>query len=302
MSALPNHADQKEEPKSDEEHMTNSELEEDQGRYDEEEEEEEEEEEYEPSYSVKELAEIVLDFYKFLATLHYDRSDLHIPPPEGWPLECLPKNVIRKKSSRTIELMRHLPYFKEAKKSTHLHYKCKLYDYTDAEQHDGIRVGDECTFESEEEFESFDGEKVDPADMLVLAWGYESGGHQFFLDTLRGEMTVDIVRCNLLSADPVEYFFGELREKYLSLKLIPCSGRETEEAESVPEREEHIDQSEVLAQELEWGTDLDWQFVRQVYREFGWPDAFRREEAVRVIEDFMALKSNERGEWEEAFN
>ncbi|OAG04648.1 uncharacterized protein CC84DRAFT_1187660 [Paraphaeosphaeria sporulosa] len=202
--------------------MTNSELEEDQGRYDEEE-EEEEEEEYEPSYSVKELAEIVLDFYKFLATLHYDRSDLHIPPPEGWPLECLPKNVIRKKSSRTIELMRHLPYFKEAKKSTHLHYKCKLYDYTDAEQHDGIR-------------------------------------------------------------------------------LIPCPGRETEEAESVPEREEHIDQSEVLAQELEWGTDLDWQFVRQVYREFGWPDAFRREEAVRVIEDFMALKSNERGEWEEAFN
>lgn len=294
MSTLSDRPDQNGESQPEEgEHVSDSQL------GDEPEQSDEDDEEYDPPYSVKELAEIVLDFYKFLGTLHYDPSDLKTPPPEGWPVECLPKNLMKKKSPRAVELMCHLPYFKQAEKSTHVHYKCKLYDYTDAEQHDTIRDHDKDTVEAEE-LESFDGEKIDPSDMLVLAWGYESGGHYFFLDTLRSEITVDVVSCNLLSADPIENFFDDIKEKYRSLKLIPCPGRETEEAGHVPEREEHIDPSEVFAQGHRWGTDLDWQFVRQIYRAHGWPNAFQREEAIRVIEE-LALKGEGRGTWEEAF-
>ncbi|KAF2448472.1 hypothetical protein P171DRAFT_213397 [Karstenula rhodostoma CBS 690.94] len=296
MSALSNRPDQNEESKSEGEHA-NEEL----GEKQEESDEDEEEEEYEPRYSVKELAEMVLDFYSFLATLHYDPSDLKIPPPVGWPVECLPKGVMRRKSPRTVELMRHLPYFEQAEKSTHVHYKCMLYDYTDATEHDHVRERDKNYFESVGELESIDGDKLDPADMLILAWGYESGGHYLLLDALRGEMTVDVVRYHLLSPEPIEDFFSDLKEAYRSLKLIPCPGRETEEAAWVPEGGQRIEQSAVLAQEDKWGTELDWQFVRQVYREHGWPDAFRRKEAVRAIEDLMALKAEERDTWEEAF-
>jgi hypothetical protein len=40
-----------------------------------------------------------------------------------------------------------------------------------------------------------------------------------------------------------------------------------------------------------------WGFFRQVYREFGWPDAFRVEEAMRVVDELVA-SMEERGEWE----
>jgi hypothetical protein len=304
MSTLSGHADQDRESQTEKDHANDSrsEDEEDQEESNEEEEDEESEEEYEPPYSVKQLADIFLEFYKFLATLHYDPSDLKVPPPEGWPMESLPAMVMRKKSPRAIEVMRHLPYFKQNDNSTHVHYKSKLYDYTDAKEHDNIRSHDKLILEINDELESFDGEKVDPSDLLVIAWGYESGGHYFLLDTLRGEMTVDVVRCNLLSPDDVKDFFDGLKEEYRSLKLIPCPRKETQLADCVAEREERIEQSEVLAQEEEWGTDLDWQFVRQIYRKHGWPDAFRRDEAIQAVEELMALQGEERRDWEEAFH
>jgi hypothetical protein len=304
----PGITDQNGKPQPEKEYVNASQSEklEDQEKSDEEEAEEEtdeeSEEEYEPPYSVEQLAGIFLAFYKFLATLHYDPSNLKVPPPEGWPMESLPAMVMRNKSPRAIEVMRHIPYFKQSDDSTHVHYKSKLHDYTDAKEHHRIRSHDELALEMNGELESFDGEKVDPSDVLVIAWGYESGGHYFLLDALRGEMTVDVVRCQLMSPEDVADFFDGLREEYRSLRLIPCPNKETELAERVDEREEPIEQSEVLAQEEEWGTDLDWQFVRQIYRQHGWPDAFRREEAIAAVEDLMELLGEERDGWEGAFN
>ncbi|KAL1593714.1 hypothetical protein SLS60_010446 [Paraconiothyrium brasiliense] len=264
-------------------------------------EEEEEEEEYEPPYTVEELAKLFLDFYKFLATLHYDPSDLKIPPPEGWAIESLPAAILKRKSTRVVELMRRLPYFREGKTSTHVHYKSKLVDYSDPAQHYYAGMRDDLFFDLNDKLESFDGETVDPAESIVFAWGYESGGHYFALDALHGEVTVDVVRMNLLGPEDVKEFFENLKKEYRDLKLVPCPGRETIEAEGVDEREGPIEQSEVMAQTQAWGTNLDWQFVRQIYREHGWVYAFRRVEAIRAIEKFMALKSEERGEWETAY-
>ncbi|PVI02293.1 hypothetical protein DM02DRAFT_523345, partial [Periconia macrospinosa] len=165
------------------------------------------------------LGETFLDFYEFLATIYYTWSDLKVPPSEGWPFEILPDRVIKSKSSRAVEVMCYLPYFKQSKDSIRVHYKSKLFDYTDAEEH-----------------------------------------------------------------------------------LIFCPNRETQEADRVDERNSLITQEEALAQEEEWGTHLDWQFVRQVYRQHGWLDFFRKDEAVKAIEEFMALKSDQRGEWEETFH
>ncbi|EGP88761.1 uncharacterized protein MYCGRDRAFT_91624 [Zymoseptoria tritici IPO323] len=180
--------------------------------------------EEEPPYSAQELGEMFTDFYRFLATLHYDPQNLKVPPPEGWNITDLPPSVVEKKSELMVKVMRHLPYFSNARKSTQVDLQCILIDYIDAEQH-------------------------------------------------------------------------EL-----------CPGREvwlatTSKAHEVSAREERggpITEKEVRAQEEDWGTELDELFVKQMWRQYGWPEAFRREEAVEAMEAFMAFHTKRRYGWQEA--
>ena len=94
-------------------------------------------------YDIQELAAILTDFYRFLATLHYDPADLKLPPPEGWDSALLPANIVYSKSEDVVELMKRLPYFTENQKSTHVHYKSKLVDYTDPEGYDHAEMHDD---------------------------------------------------------------------------------------------------------------------------------------------------------------
>lgn len=254
-------------------------------------------------YSVEDLAAIFTDFYKFLATLHYDPADLRLPPPEGWNLDILPKAIIENKSEDVVELMRRLPYFKENEKSTHVHYKSKLIAFPDVEQHSTLAMYEDHLEDVHDEFNCSEGSLVDHKHLLLFAGGYESGGHTFILDVLHGEITTDIICCETCEPAGVEEFFDSLSDDFEELRLIPCPGRETKIAHRVPERSEEISEEEVRAQTEKWypGTDLDWQFVRQVYRQHGWPNDFRRQEAVRYIEEFMARDADRRGEWETAY-
>ena len=57
------------------------------------------------------------------------------------------------------------------------------------------------------------------------------------------------------------------------------------EAQKVEERSDRISEEEVHAQtEMGWGTDLDIQYIRQIYRDHGWPNAFRKDEIGEVCE------------------
>jgi len=73
------------------------------------------------------------------------------------------------------------------------------------------------------------------------------------------------------------------------LKLIPGGSRITIEAEKVPEREgkERITLDEVNSQTQKWRTDLDVQYVRQIYRDHGWPQSFNQAAASRAIDNWL---------------
>lgn len=252
----------------------------------------------EPPYSVQELAAVFIDFYKFLATLHYDPADLKMPPPEGWDTAVLPPAIVSSKSEEVVALVKIMPYFKKNERSTHVHYKSKLIDYTDPEQHRHAKSYDEM----------IQGTLGEPGDddkpweytrLITIAMGYESGGTTLILDVFRGEITEDIVRMITCGPEDVRNFFEDLKEKFRSLQLIPCPGREVGDME-VPELDRVIAEDEIRAQTEEWGTHLDWQFVRQVYRQYGWPNDFRRQEAIEFMDGFMARNKHLRGEWEPA--
>lgn len=139
---------------------------------------------------------------------------------------------------------------------------------------------------------------VDPADVIYIATGYESGGRQFLLDVHRGEMSEDIIRCDVVGGVDVQEFFDKLKEEYRSLRIIPYAGCVSLEAERLPECEEEITEAEICAQSGGWGSDLDAQYVRQLYRSYGWPDAFRREEAFKAMEGlFESMRKAGRDDW-----
>lgn len=240
-------------------------------------------------YTAAEFGEIFLDFYTFLATLHYRLEDLKIPPSDGWP-QITPEYHQGLKSDFAIEVMRHLPYFKYR---AAIHYKSGLIDYTVLRQKEFRQMAE---MDSDEEFYSDSGE-VDSADVFRIAWGHESGGREFFLNVKQGEITDEQIRCNTVGTYDVQEFFDDLKESYRNLRLIPSIGRITIEADRIEEREEKISLEEVKAQTEEWGSDLDVQYLRQLYREHGWPDAFQKVEAEKAVDDLLD-SLGERGDWE----
>lgn len=248
------------------------------------------------TYSPAELAAIVLDFYSFLTTLHYDPADLDTPPPEGWP------NLTREhcgglKSDKAIEVLRRLPYFKSTHEAN-VHYKSALIDYTSIES--DYFESDEWKLE-DEEYWSNEGE-ADPEDLFLIAEGHESGGRNLILNVEEGEIIEDMINYSIVGSYDIRSYFDGLKDAYRTLKLIPCVGRVTIEAWKVGERDGMISEEEYHAQETtrSWGTDLDVQFIRQIYRQHGWPHAFRKDDARNAVDDLMAsLETAGRHGWEE---
>ncbi|KAF5004429.1 hypothetical protein FDECE_9067 [Fusarium decemcellulare] len=226
----------------------------------------------EPRYTPEELGALFLDFYRFLTTLHYDENDLKVPPPGGWP-QITPESCAHFKSDYAIE--------------------SRLIDFTaftpqDYEKHksnyDGL------------EFWSDEGQ-VDPSDVVCIATGGESFARQLWLNVKDCQIHEDMVAGDMLDAAQVETFFENLKQQYRTLKLIPGRGRITIEAEKMPEREGRITEEELRGQTKEWGTELDMQYVRQIYRQHGWPDEFRKQEAFKTIDDWIDPLYETRYEW-----
>ncbi|KFY00515.1 hypothetical protein O988_03255 [Pseudogymnoascus sp. VKM F-3808] len=254
------------------------------------------ESDFEPPYTPTELVAIITGFYTFLTTLHFSADDLKLPPASGWP--SIP-SLCAFKSERAMEVLHQLPYFKDTTPAQ-LHYKSTVIDYTslpssfyDAERDDYI--------DEDDEFHDYEGRLVDRRNLICFAQGRESGGRQLYLDVLTGEVTEDIIRCDLLSPVDVVAYFEALKEEYRSLRLVPCTGREIIEAQKVDEGGD-VGREEVLAEKGDFGTDTDVCWVRSVYRRHGWPDAFQQEDADKEINEVMEeMDVGERGKGKDLF-
>ncbi|KAM0228962.1 hypothetical protein ACHAPO_010369 [Fusarium lateritium] len=143
---------------------------------------------------------------------------------------------------------------------------------------------------------------IDLHDVFPLALGHETGGRHLWLNVRDGEITDE--ENKFQQSDPVdikEYFNG-LKEAYRNLILIPYPGRVTIEVlhpvDELPEGKT-VTEEEVIAQEQWWPTYLDIQYIRQLYRGFGWPNAFRKDEAFRAVDRLMEKLPEDRLGWED---
>ncbi|UPK91362.1 hypothetical protein LCI18_002297 [Fusarium solani-melongenae] len=250
----------------------------------------------EPAYSIEEMVEIFLNFYNFLKTIHFRDVNLKMPPPGGWP--NIPESTASPKSDRVYEVIRHLPYFDDAPQAL-LHYKSRLLDYTRMSLHD-----------VEEEFDVMgdllEGShwsarrdmEIDISNTFPFSHGWETGGKAMYFNVWDGEVSEENLRLD--GGDPVDLrtYFDQFRGHFESLRLIPCYNR-TIIDDIVPEHTGVITEEQFLSQkEEEWGTDLDVQYIRQLYRGFGWPHAFRQDEAIQVVNQLMDKIKDRRQEWD----
>ncbi|KAF4971279.1 hypothetical protein FSARC_1849 [Fusarium sarcochroum] len=233
----------------------------------------------EPAYTTQEIAAIVLDFYKFLTTLHYDPAHLKIPPPEGWPTLTPEVYSGFNKSEYVYDLLRHLPYFDRSAGSVGFHYKSALIDFTTYTPENFV---EENEFEDIMEFSSVEG-LANPKHFFRISEGHESGGREMWLNAKDGEITEDIIRMDQCDPEDIQEYFEGFKEQYRKLELLPGPGMVTQETDRVPECDDRITEEQVLSQEDDWRTDLDIQFMRQLYRDFGWPENFRREECWEEV-------------------
>jgi hypothetical protein len=246
-----------------------------------------------PTYTPDELAAIFLDFYTFLTTLHYNQDDLKVPPPAGWP-HLTREHCGDSKSDYAMEVLRRLPYF-DSTHNADVHFNSRLIDYSSIEREHF--QSDEWKLDGEEFWSSE--RVVDPVDLLLIAQGHESCGRNLILIVHEGEIIEDMIRCGVVGSYDIKSYFEDLKDAYRSLKLLPCIGRNTIDAHSVIDRPSTITEEEYRAQPTDrWGTELDIQYVRQIFRQYGWPHAFRKDDANKAIDELMdRLEQAGRDRW-----
>jgi len=234
-------------------------------------------------YTPQEIGEILKDLFEFLVSTFYVEATIELPPPGGFTdLERDPE-----KSDFVHEVYRYMPRFEpkeHVKGGISFHYKSHLILSSD-----DILLPDYC-----------EDQDMDVRDAFYIASGHESGGRWIILHTRRGMIQEEMGRMDTVGVFDMKEWIEDYKEKYRSLKLIPYPGRETVECEHVPERGEGaeiITFEEIRAQKdvdgHPWRSDLDIHYIRQVYRQYGWPDAFRKDDCWEFLSGKMELMEEE---------
>lgn len=230
-----------------------------------------------PLYRPQQMAALLLDLYKFLSTLHYDPSDLKVAPAHGWP-DLTPEHCAHFRGGYALQVLRYLPYL-GGQPPQQLHYQCEVVDYTVV--HRGWFVKHHMDSDTNDEWWSTLSQ-VPTAWMLPLALGVGVQASSFYLNVVDAEVCEVISGLGDAPPKPLATWVAEMKELFASLQLIPCDGKRSLVCKDVKDIE-RINEDEFRAEEGYFPTDLDVRFIRQVYRDYGWPKRFRYKEAMAYL-------------------
>jgi hypothetical protein len=299
-------------PGMDVESQTSMEDDEEDENQDDMDEDDDEEEDDRFPYSVAEIVAIFTEFYQSLAKLHHNPARLKFPPPAGWP-QLAPEHVGHWKDSFALDILRHLPYF-ESGDYVSVDFECCLVDYTTKKP----------DFFAKEDWREplmtdfwRDGSPIQPRMCFLIADGRADGEgpcREWVFDAVHGEVQASTLYWGDDTVQDVKEFLDETVEKYKKMHIISLAGRSTllytaksldkegVEFWQVAEATRRVSEEEVMAQKppdwnrpTRFGTELDIQFLRQVFRDHGWPDAFRRQECKAYIDELMERMEKIRG-------
>lgn len=238
------------------------------------------------------------EYYHFLGRLHIPESAIRHPPPGGWP------NITREtctefgKTDFVVDVLRHLPFIAEdGRQNFHnIDYKSNAVDYSTATREtfadEEIQSGLILTYGTQ-------GPVVEHT--LVIAIGYESGGVELYFDTRSGVMYEEIVRVGGDVHLPVREYFEMKMDQCRELQQVfvpgedPAWGGFGEEVGPYDAAAMEESGEPSLPDELfDMGSDEDLEWVRHLYRKFGWPgEDWRKEEGLKAITEYAERRHTE---------
>ncbi|TEA19039.1 hypothetical protein C8034_v009466 [Colletotrichum sidae] len=223
--------------------------------------------------------------YDLLVRMGYmDEAVIQRPPAAGWSDAELRVDALRAmgRSETVVDLLRHVPYLRENETADPVEVFTETFPLRYLR--DGRWFGDA----SVEDFGStplldlgfapFDGEV--PPDMVSLTHADE--GVWWVVDTSEGciyPYGSDVDHAHgvpegqpwrAVEAVPIQTYFDGIYSQVGNLEVVPAPRSGKWEAR-------------VIDEETEEG-----QAVKQLYRQFGWPDAFRRDEFIQAVEKTRA--------------
>ncbi|KAL1981335.1 hypothetical protein VTN96DRAFT_2776 [Rasamsonia emersonii] len=229
-------------------------------------------------YNREEIIALIFSFYQFLTTLpSLGPEDIRYPPPGGWPditKESLVFARSEPKTDEVVALLRHLPYIDMTLKKTGHDY-C-IADWT---RPCDWRAGWNRWYDPNDE----DG--VFPSWVISLTYGESKVGHWIMLAT-SDETVSDYVRFkweyppNYPADDPrswrdrlcidetmtLAFKHEKWKNNYLRLEWMPP----------------------VTTKYVVFGDDEYGEEMKKIYREYGWPDNFRREDCRKALLEWDA--------------
>ncbi|OHE94891.1 hypothetical protein CORC01_09810 [Colletotrichum orchidophilum] len=229
------------------------------------------------TYDQNELVSLIKRFYELLVEMaHFETEHIRWPPePLGWSDSELNVDSLRLlgRNETVIDLLRHIPYPRESGTEIHSWATAISYlrEHWRPEEHDkpGWHQKDLCMLG----LAPYDG--FTPPNFICLTQDGSTVGTWWAIDTeqgciypqggsymLYGDAPPEADEKWWLNAKAVTFaeFFNKLTDDLTSLKLVPLPAAGNF--------------SVGVANHL--GEDA--QVMRNLYREYGWPEAFRREE------------------------
>ncbi|KAF4552242.1 Hypothetical protein D9617_10g072230 [Elsinoe fawcettii] len=238
-------------------------------------------EDYWFGWTHQEIIDAVRDHYEHLIRLYIPASALKLPPVGGWPNITAEAVAAYGKSDFIVELMRHLPYIENDEDHMahfrNIEYKCYVQDYSAWTPEDFARE------ELAHIVACLDDDETATEHWFVLAWGFESGGQYILINTERNELVEEIFKYNRSYQGDFHKYWEQVKARYDRLETIPVPGFEPGQWLHRPDAEEEppLDQAE------EFPSQLDYDWIRKIYMDHGWPGAsYDKTAALSAINNF----------------
>lgn len=247
------------------------------------------------------------EYYAFHGRLHIPVSGIKHPPVGGWPNITVENCSGFGKSDFVVDVLRHLPYIVEDDRRTNninihnIDYKSNVLDYSMVSRETFGRVG---RVKKDIKYGEIMHDHV-TKHKVVITEGYESGGVVLLLDTSTGEIFEEIVRDGPGETLPVrDYFTLKMKQcKELRLVFVPLEDPHPGDYDKVEPPYDAAAMEEAGEPSLPdkyffFDDDKDLEWVRHLYRKFGWPRKdWQKEEGLKAIADFRDRREAERAEW-----
>lgn len=228
------------------------------------------------------------DHYKFLTRLWVPESSILYPPLSGWPNVTVEncEHLGIPKTSFAVEVLRRLPYVKNTGScSDMIHFQCRAVNYSDF----NYRAQNQWFHETN---------KTVPRHVVDIGSGFPNGV-QILLDTVSGTICENRIQGGIRTepgaACPAEHYFAARKRACEDLDFVflpagdhlegpqeePYDAAEMEaKGEPIPRNRRSDGGRRPHKEVMQW--------VRHLYRKYGWPGAdWRKEEAKEAIMAFL---------------